>query len=126
MDAVMANLYDLPNQWRERAKLLRDYGGGDSAKAWDVAATELDQALRDHREETLTLTEAARLSGYTPDHLGELVRSGKLPNAGRPNAPAIRRSDLPTKPAKRGRPRKEHSNKPRADVLRAVRRYAGD
>jgi hypothetical protein len=122
----MGNLNDLPKEWRERAKMLRDYGGGDSAKAWDVAAAELDQALRDHNEDTLTLTEAAKVSGYTADHLGELVRSGKLPNAGRPNAPAIRRSDLPTKPAKRGRPRAERSSNQRADVLRAARRFAGD
>ena len=45
----------------------------------------------------LTLTEAASESGYSPDHLGRLVRGGVIRNAGRTNAPKIRRADLPRK-----------------------------
>ena len=47
--------------------------------------------------QTLTLTEAASCSGYSREHLGRLMRAGKIPNAGRPNAPRIRASDLPRK-----------------------------
>jgi hypothetical protein len=116
--AVMTNPADLPDLWRERARLLRDYGGDPPAsKAWEVAAAELEQALRTFRDESLNLTEAAKASGYTADHLGELVRSGKIPNAGRINAPRIRRADLPTKPNKRGRPRNDASTG-RQDVAR--------
>jgi hypothetical protein len=46
---------------------------------------------------TLNLQQAARESGYSADHLGRLVRAGQIPNAGRPNAPRIRRRDLPRK-----------------------------
>ena len=46
-------------------------------------------------EEPLSLAEAARLSGYTADHIGRVVREGKLPNVGRKNAPRVRARDLP-------------------------------
>jgi hypothetical protein len=51
-------------------------------------------------EAPLSLVEAAERSGYTADHLGRLVRSGKIPNVGRKNAPRIRARDLPPKPDK--------------------------
>lgn len=89
---------DLPAAWRERAQQLRDWGlDAQAARVWELAATELEQALRSTSDETLSLVEAARLSGYSPDHLGSLVREGKLHNSGRKNAPRIKRSDLPIK-----------------------------
>ena len=88
---------DLPGIWRQRAQLLKEYGDPNSGRLWALAATELDQALRVLGAETLTLGEAAALSGYSVDHIGSLVRHGKLPNVGRKYAPRIRRADLPTK-----------------------------
>jgi len=60
-------------------------------------ADELEATVRDRDETTLTLTDAARESGYTREHLGRLVRDGKIPNAGRPGAPRIARRHLPRK-----------------------------
>ncbi len=74
---------DLPAQWRERAQFLSAYGDSSSARLWQLAATELDQALRALGAETLTLVEAAAMCGYSADHLGSLVRKGKLSNYGR-------------------------------------------
>jgi hypothetical protein len=55
-------------------------------------------SLRHIREtvlaETMSLTEAAERTGYSANHLGRLVRQGKLPNAGRKNAPRVRLRDL--------------------------------
>ncbi len=31
------------------------------------------------KEDLISLREAAKLSGYTPDYIGQLIRSGKLP-----------------------------------------------
>ena len=45
----------------------------------------------------MSLVEAASECGYSADHLGRLVRSGQIPNAGRANAPKVRRRDLPKK-----------------------------
>jgi hypothetical protein len=44
--------------------------------------------------ETLSLTEAAERTGYSANHIGRLVRQGRLPNAGRKNAPRVRLGDL--------------------------------
>ena len=57
----------------------------------------LETRLRVTELEELTLQEAAKESGYGADHLGRLVRDGKIQNAGRRNAPRILRSDLPVK-----------------------------
>lgn len=99
---------DLPTKWRDRAQFLLDYGDPNTARLWQLAAAELERALRVLGEETLTLVEAARLSGYTADYIGALVRHGKLANHGRRKAPRVRRSDLPIKnPNTAGRPRRE-------------------
>ena len=85
--------------WRQRAEHLRDWGAsGNAAGVWSKAAEELAVSLRDTDDEMLTLSQASRESGLTADHLGRLIRMGKLTNAGRPGAPRIRRSDLPHQP----------------------------
>jgi hypothetical protein len=89
--------FDLPAEWRKRADTLREYGDPNVARVWDLAATELAKALATHGEETLSLVEAARVSGYTADHLGLLVKKGTIPNANPQGSPRIRRADLPVK-----------------------------
>jgi hypothetical protein len=115
---------DLPARWRERAEDLRHYGvDPPAARVWELAADELERVQRAFGATGLTLVDAARVSGYTSDHLGDLVRAGKIPNAGRPNAPLIRRADLPIKAGNRGRPRKSASGQ---DKLAAVREIAAN
>ena len=95
---------DLPAQWRERAERLRRYSV-PASNAYEDAANELEQVLRELGEESLNLVEAASESGFSQDHLGSLVRRGEIPNAGRIHAPRIRRADLPIKSANSpGRP----------------------
>ncbi len=83
--------------WRSRAGDLRPYAP-PAAHAFETAALELEQALRAAELEALTLRQASRESGYDEDYLGEMVREGKIPNAGRKHAPRILRRDLPRKP----------------------------
>ena len=92
-----ASVEGLPADWRKKAKTLRRYGGETPAVALDRCADDLETTLRDRDETTLSLVEAARESGYSADHLGRLVRDGRIPNAGRPGAPRIARTDLPRK-----------------------------
>lgn len=88
----------LPALWRERAQQMQDWGSGeDLARAWELAAIELEQSLRQEQDEALNLREAARECGLSANHLGELIRQGKIPNSGRTNAPRILRADLPIK-----------------------------
>ena len=104
-------LGDLPALWRQRAETLRSFGDPNSARLWDIAAVEFERAQALFAAETLSLREAARECGYTSDHLGSLVKRGKIPNAGRTNAPRIRRQDLPPfkRPGGRGRPARPKS-----------------
>jgi hypothetical protein len=97
VEGVVGTPASLLSQWRERAAHLQQFGDPNSARLWHLAAAELERALASVADETLSLVEAARVSGYTADYLGHLIKTGKLPNAGRKGAPRIRRQDLPQK-----------------------------
>jgi hypothetical protein len=85
--------------WTARARQLREWAAAeDAAKAREAAAAVLFATVERERQELLNLQEASRRSGYSADHLGRLVRDGRIPNAGRPHAPRIRVGDLPRKP----------------------------
>ena len=90
-------LLSIAAQWREEAAKLRQRGQESLALMAESFADELEAALREYDQATLTLKEASAESGYSSDHLAKLIRQGKLPNAGRRNAPRLRRGDLPAK-----------------------------
>lgn len=85
-------------RWTALAEGLRRHGAlvNGAALCEDVLA-DFAAFMASHDAGTLTLRQAAKESGYSADHLGRLVRAGQIPNAGRPNAPRIRRRDLPQK-----------------------------
>ncbi len=84
-------------RWSSRRDELRRLGAFvDGVKLCDEVIADLTAVVSTH-DEMLTLTEAARYSGYSREHLGRLVRDCKIPNAGRPNAPRIRLRHLPCK-----------------------------
>src|SRR5258705_179852 len=86
------------DQWRKEVTELRAHYLDERGAALTARhLSELQAALESHDDEVLTLAQASRESGYTDDHLGRQVRDGKIPNAGRTNAPRIRRADLPLK-----------------------------
>lgn len=93
--------------------LFRAHAHEPTARAYEACADELEKALAAEEQQPLTLRQAANLSGYSVDHLGRLVREGKIPNAGRPNAPRVRRADVPNKP---GRPQPGTKE----DIVRAI------
>jgi hypothetical protein len=109
-------------RWRSRAGKLRDWAAAEEvAHAWEEAARELESVLAAEEQELLNLQQASHRSGYCPDHLGRLIREGKLPNSGRVNAPKIRIGDLPRKPGgilpvAAG----EHTNQAKAFIARAL------
>ena len=70
----------------------------DGVSLCDEVLADLTLLAEAEGAELLTLTEAARVSGYSREYLGRLQKTGKLPNMGRPRAPRIQRSDLPLKP----------------------------
>jgi len=69
----------------------------DGAALVDEVLDDLNTITQDHGATPLGLTDAARESGYSAGHLGRELKAGRIPNAGRDNAPKILRRDLPRK-----------------------------
>lgn len=114
---------ELVEDWKARARKLREWAAAEeAAKAWEAAAAELEAVVVGHAERRLNLQEAAAASGYSPDHLGRLLREGRVPNAGRTHAPRIRAGDLPLKPGQTRGARNGHdaAGVPRAHIVRRV------
>ena len=96
--SAVDRLRDLAVRWKTEADTLeRRYADERAARLFRLHAVELEEAIREEEAEALTLQEASAESGFSADHLGRLLRDGKLPNAGRPHAPRIRRDRLPVK-----------------------------
>lgn len=91
-------LFALVGRWREEAEQVRiRYADNRLARVFEIVANELESAIEDTQCQVLTLEQAAELSGYSVEHLGHLVRTGQIPNAGRKGAPRIRLEDCPKK-----------------------------
>ncbi len=96
----MNPLLRLAEEWRAEAELLTRYRDECGAAACEMHARELEAAWAEWQSEELTVTQAAAESGYSEEHLRRQVRNEQIPNAGRPNAPRIRRADVPKKPGR--------------------------
>jgi hypothetical protein len=98
---------DFRAKWRTEAEAMRHRRAMvEGAELCEEMLGDFEAVTATETETVLNLPEAAAESGYSADYLGRLVREGKIPNAGRPNAPRIRRRDLPRKASRlpSGRP----------------------
>ena len=97
MDRVRRSLTDV----RAKANELRETFGDDvRARALEWAAQKVEAALAAEDNQLLTLSEAAAYSGYSMEHLGRLVRDGRIPDArpaGSKGRLVMRKSDVPRK-----------------------------
>ena len=82
---------------RETA-VLRANGAEEAARARERLLTDLTEAVPDE-EELLTLTAAARESGYSSRTLQRMMLAGRLTNYGGLRRPRVRRSELPRRPS---------------------------
>lgn len=90
---------DLFDRWTKRRDELRQLGAiVDGAAICEEVLADLGALQQTERDTVLTLTAAARISGYSADHLGRLIRDGKILNVGRRGPPRIRLTDLPRRP----------------------------
>ena len=92
-----SSFVELAARWRREGASLSRRGLREPAALLASVVEDLDEALRKEAREPLTLQEASALSGYSVEHLGRLVRTEDIPNAGRKGAPRIARRDLPIK-----------------------------
>ena len=83
--------------WRADAAVLRHRGAEALAASLESCADELERWAEEWALERLTLEQAARESGYGYSTLQHLVAGKRIPNAGSPRRPRIRRADLPRK-----------------------------
>ena len=97
----MSAVQDLIARWRAEAETVGRCGHESTGKLIRRLAVEVDEALKDDQDETLTLVEAALESSYSTEHLRKMVASGTIPNAGEKGRPRIRHSDLPSRPINR-------------------------
>jgi hypothetical protein len=105
---------DLPDLWRALAVQQRSLGAEAQARTLEFCADYLTATILHMADELLSLHSAAQESGYSVDHLGRLLREGKIPNSGRKAKPLIRRGDLPTKA---GRHKKKPSPVPQEGYI---------
>lgn len=91
-------LQELQSRWQQKRQ---DFERLDvtvrGATLIDELLADVQQVTSNRDDEFLNLSQAAIACGYTADHIGRLVRVKKLRNHGRPNAPRVRRGDLPQK-----------------------------
>jgi hypothetical protein len=91
----------LAQQWRAESALLRRRGAEAQAAALESCAADLEQEEQRFSLEALTVEQAVGESGYSYSALQKMVADRRLPNAGGPHRPRIRRCDLPKKPSGR-------------------------
>jgi hypothetical protein len=116
---------ELASQWEKDAQLLAQYGSPQQAELLRHCAQRLFEAINGEKDVFLTVTMAAQMSGYSPDHLGRLVREGKLTSYGRKGKPMLRLGDLPKKPAVvRGNSRKYDVDADARSTLDRARRVS--
>ena len=85
-------------RWRLRQAEFARFGATVSGAAVvGEMLDELREELRSAGNAPLTLEQAAQRSGYSRDHIGRLLRSGRLENVGSRGRPRVRASDLPLK-----------------------------
>ncbi len=117
----MERLTALAVGWKTEADALAQrYGDDRAARLFRMLAAELEEAIRDTQDETLTLDEAAAVSGYTNSHLRHLVADGSIPNAGRRGAPRIRRSAVPIKPGSAVGALEDEATRAAQSIMRSV------
>lgn len=91
--------------WRSKqAEWARLGMTASAATLVDAILEDVESVFRGEANAALTLSEAAKQSGYSVDHLSRMVRTGALENVGRRGAPRIRAGDLPRRTPPCGRP----------------------
>ena len=87
----------LLERWRLEAASCRRFGAEPTALAVERCAKDLEEWVKARELETLSLVEATTESGLSYSALQRGVREGRIPNAGTPGHPRIRREHVPRK-----------------------------
>lgn len=111
-------LAQLAEEWRDEADLFERRGLEREARLAESYATDLEERLREWKLETLTLSETAEELGVSYDTVQRKVANGEFPNAGRKNAPRVRREDLFA--SSESQPRSSRQTRSRSEIVAEV------
>ena len=124
IDAIVPRaMADIVARWTSRRDEWARFGAQvDGGKLAAEVLEDLATLLNAEREALVSLDDAATHCGYSADHLGRLIRSGKLANLGRKHAPLVRLGDLPKKAnaLRSGGPRRNVRTTERRHIARAL------
>ena len=92
-------LQHLLDHWRQRREIYAADGALVSGtKVAEQVIQDLELAIHSSaKNDLVTLSEAARLSGFSADYLRRLVRNGQLEDFGKPHKPLVFVESLPRK-----------------------------
>lgn len=92
-------LQHLLKYWRQRHEIyVADGALVSGAKVAEQVIRDLELAINSGAADDLvTLSEAARLSGFSADYLRRLIRGGQLEDFGKPHKPLLSVESLPRK-----------------------------
>jgi acetyl-CoA acetyltransferase len=115
---------EIRDRWLVRRDELRRLKASvDGAALCDELLSDLEAIVSGADETPITISKAAALSGFSADHIGRLVRDGKLKNVGRKHAPRVLASELPRRAAGQVAPARKRRYDPASDA-RSLRRPA--
>lgn len=88
-------LAEIVARWRKDAALLREHGAEEAAATKERDAAELEEALKQHEIEELTIAQAAAESGYSASQIRrrfpgrQTIPRASLPRKGAPGGPDL-------------------------------------
>jgi hypothetical protein len=89
---------ELRELWTARREMLDKIGAYvDGPRIIGEFLADVAELNDRERKSFLSLKDAAALSGYSVEHLGRLVREGRIRNHGRKGAPRVRADELPSR-----------------------------
>jgi len=92
------------------ADVAKERGANDWGEGASWATSQVRLGLDRISNRAVTINEAAKISGFSADHLRRLVREGKLEEVGTGGVMRVRVGDLPRKAAPRIAPKDEISD----------------
>lgn len=87
---------ELIERWRSRLAAFKDFGAHiDGEATARQILSDLEGMADSYEDAEISLTQASEEGGVSTRQLSRLIKAGKLDNVGRPNAPRVRRKDIP-------------------------------
>jgi hypothetical protein len=95
---ALESIERLVAKWRQDAQTLRRFKVEAHAELIEALLEDLQTFVTERAQETLTLSEASAISGYSKDQLRRHIQKGWIPNSCSGDQVRLQRRHLPKKP----------------------------